>query len=101
MDNEKLETVINELVQTVERLNTFIPALINLRETKLRLSPDVVNVDRLLLDRLTINAFCFARMAAEFSEATGIPPHQFDVSALRFWGSILERRANTESEEKA
>jgi hypothetical protein len=40
-------------------------------------------------------------MAAEFSEATGIPPHQFDVSALRFWGSILERRANTESEEKA
>jgi hypothetical protein len=101
MTNEKLENVINELVQTVERLNSFIPMLINLRETKLKWSHDVANVDRLLLDRLTINAFCFARMAAEFSEAAGIPPHQFDVSALRFWGSVLERLSNTESEEKA
>jgi hypothetical protein len=97
MSNEKLENVINELVQTVDRIQYSIPMLIRQLETY---PSESDKVNRLLLDRLTITAFAFARIAAEFSEATGIPPHQFDVSALRFWGSVLERLSNTESEEK-
>jgi hypothetical protein len=95
MTNKKLFDVIAELNQAVVRVQESIPMLVKLLEADPNWLPlEVGSANRLLLDRLTITAVVFARLAVDFSDATGTDPNLVDVSSLHFWGNILERKAN-------
>jgi hypothetical protein len=95
MTDTTLKELFNEMREVVDRIGYSVNFLIDLFE-RVESAEELEEAKHMLMGRLTLTVVTFARLAAEFGEATGAQPFGLDIATARLFLDDLVKLAKKE-----